>query len=89
MVAASANKLSVAFAVEHRPGTLVRALEALAGTGADLTKIESRPVPGRPWEYVFFVDLRFRHDQHGAEAALAALEPFTSMVKELGRYRAA
>jgi prephenate dehydratase len=55
----SANKLSVAFAVEHRPGTLVAALDRLAGAGVDLTKIESRPVPGRPWEYVFYVDLKF------------------------------
>jgi prephenate dehydratase len=53
------NKLSLAFAVEHRPGTLVTALERLRDTGVDLTKIESRPVPGRPWEYVFYVDLRF------------------------------
>lgn len=80
------NKLSVAFAVEHRPGTLVRALEALAATGADLTKIESRPVPGRPWEYIFFVDLRFRGGSSGAEAALAALSSTASMTKELGRY---
>ena len=40
-----ANKLTVAFAVEHRPGTLVRALELLAEAGVNLTKIESRPVP--------------------------------------------
>jgi prephenate dehydratase len=52
-----ANKMSLAFAVEHRPGSLVAALEKLRGSGADLTKIESRPVPGRPWEYVFYVDL--------------------------------
>ena len=86
---AQANKLSLAFAVEHRPGTLVRALQELAATGANLTKIESRPVPGRPWEYIFFVDLRFDEHRDGAEAALAALQPHCSMVKELGRYTAA
>ena len=42
------DKLSAAFAVEHRPGTLVRALQRLADAGVDLTKIESRPVPGKP-----------------------------------------
>lgn len=83
------NKLSLAFAVEHRPGTLVRALQELAGTGANLTKIESRPVPGRPWEYIFFVDLRFDEQHQGAEAALVALRGHCSMVKELGRYVAA
>ena len=85
---AEANKLSVAFAVEHQPGTLVRALEGLAAAGANLTKIESRPVPGRPWEYVFFVDLRY--DGEGtARAVMDLLARHGSFVKELGRYRAA
>ena len=82
------NKMSVAFAVEHRPGTLVAALDGLAKAGADLTKIESRPVPGKPWEYVFYVDLRFA-DSAVADAALEALRARCAMVKELGRYRAA
>ena len=74
--------------VEHRPGTLVAALQGLAEAGVDLTKIESRPVPGKPWEYVFYVDFRF--DSAGkADAALKALKRESSMVKELGRYRAA
>ena len=82
------DKMSVAFALEHRPGTLVRALESLATTGVDLTRIESRPVPGRPWEYVFYVELRFTGEPM-ADRALAALGPVCSMVKELGRYAAA
>jgi prephenate dehydratase len=82
------NKMSVAFAIDHRPGTLVAALQLLAGAGIDLTKIESRPVPGRPWEYVFYVDLRFDSVAR-ADAALAALRSHCRMVKELGRYRAA
>ncbi len=82
------NKMSLAFAVEHRPGTLVGALQALAEVGADLTQIESRPVPGRPWEYVFYVDLRFAGEAM-ADAAVAALRPHCGMVKELGRYREA
>lgn len=81
-----ANKLSLAFAVDHRPGTLVRALQQLATAGADLTKIESRPVAGRPWEYIFFVDLRFNGGDAGAATVLAALHGTTTMVKELGRY---
>jgi prephenate dehydratase len=82
------DKMSVAFAVEHRPGTLVAALQALAGVGVDLTQIESRPVPGKPWEYVFYVDLRIA-DEAMASAALLALRPHCGMVKELGRYKAA
>jgi prephenate dehydratase len=83
-----ANKMSLAFALENRPGSLVRALEKLAVAGADLTKIESRPVPGRPWEYIFYADLRFV-DSSVAERALEALITHCPMVKELGSYRAA
>lgn len=82
------NKMSLAFAIEHRPGTLVAALERLARAGVDLTKIESRPVPGSPWEYVFYVDVRFDSPDR-AETAVAALTEHCRMVKVLGRYRAA
>jgi len=85
---AAPDKMSVAFALEHRPGTLVRALEALAATGVDLTRIESRPVPGRPWEYIFYVELRFTGEPM-ADRALTALAPVCALVKELGRYAAA
>ena len=44
------DKMSVAFSVAHEPGTLIRALEVFRGAGMNLTRIESRPVPGRPWE---------------------------------------
>jgi prephenate dehydratase len=85
---AEPDKLSVAFALEHRPGTLVKALEALASAGVNLTRIESRPVPGQPWEYVFFVELRFASTAI-ADAAINALRAETRMVRELGRYKAA
>jgi prephenate dehydratase len=83
-----ADKLSVAFAVEHRPGTLVAALQALADAGVNLTRIESRPVPGRPWEYVFYAELRFA-EVAMADRAVEGLRGYCGMVKELGRYRAA
>jgi len=87
-VEGAANKLSLAFAVEHRPGTLVAALERLRDAGVDLTKIESRPVPGKPWEYVFYVELRYA-DEGMADEAVRLLRPECGMVKELGRYAAA
>lgn len=85
---AQANKLSLAFSVENRPGTLVAALQELAQEGTNLTKIESRPVHGHPWEYVFYVDCQI-HSAEAAARALAALQPHCAMVKELGRYREA
>lgn len=87
-VGEEANKASIAFSVEHQPGSLVRALEEFARTGVNLTKIESRPVPGMPWEYVFFVDLRFESAAQ-IDAAIAQLARRCQMVKELGRYVAA
>jgi prephenate dehydratase len=83
-----ANKISLAFSVENRPGSLVAALTALADLGTNLSKIESRPVHGKPWQYVFYVDCQLRSAQE-AEQALAALRPHCSLVKELGRYREA
>ena len=85
---AGANKASLAFVVLHRPGTLVEALQEIAQAGVNLTKIESRPVPGMPWEYVFFVDLRFESSGQ-MDAVLAGLAGHCEMVKELGRYVAA
>ncbi len=82
---APANKMSIAFSVEHRPGSLVEALQLLSGAGVDLTKIESRPVPGRPWEYVFYVEFRFGEIAQ-AETVFKALRQQCGMVKELGRY---
>lgn len=82
-----ANKVSAAFALDHRPGTLVTALQRLAEAGVNLTKIESRPVPGQPWEYVFFVE--FRYEDAAADAALDSLRGVSRMVHELGRYAAA
>ncbi len=86
--AVDANKMSLAFAIEHRPGTLVAALQRLAEAGVDLTKIESRPVPGSPWEYVFYVDVRFDSWEQ-AEEALTALGKHCRMMKVLGCYKAA
>lgn len=81
----NANKMSLAFTVENRVGTLVAALSELAREGTNLTKIESRPVHGRPWEYVFYVDCQLHTAADGARA-IEALRTHCSMVKELGRY---
>ena len=82
------NKISLAFSLEHKPGSLVKALTELAWIGANMTKIESRPVHGKPWEYIFFVDCQIQKAEDGARA-VEALKPHCAMVKELGRYREA
>ena len=81
-----ANKVSLAFSVENCPGSLVTALNELAAIGTNLTKIESRPVHGKPWEYIFYVDCQI-HSAEEADRAIEALESHCAMVKVLGRYR--
>jgi prephenate dehydratase len=83
-----ANKLSLAFSIEHRPGSLVAVLQALASLGTNLTKIESRPVHGKPWEYIFYVDCQIGSAEEGTRAR-DALTAHCAMVKELGRYKEA
>lgn len=83
----SSDKVSLAFTVENRPGTLVAALEVFASQGTNLTRIESRPVQGRPWQYVFYADYQLSSPET-ADIALRLLAKHCSMVKELGRYRA-
>ena len=83
--AAAVNKTSLAFTVSHPPGTLVAALQILAAEQANLTKIQSRPVHGQPWHYVFFVDCDVA-DAEMADRVLAGLQGHCLVVRELGRY---
>ena len=83
-----ANKISLAFSVENRPGSLVSSLQGLASLGTNLTKIESRPVQGKPWEYIFYVDCQLNNPEEG-ERAIATLKAHCAMVKSLGCYKEA
>ena len=83
-----ANKISLSFTIDNKVGALVAALSELAGAGTNLTKIESRPVHGHPWEYIFFVDCHLNSPLDG-DIAIKALRQHCSMVKELGRYKEA
>lgn len=82
------DKVSLAFSVENRPGSLVEALQVFSRMGTNITRIESRPVPGRPWEYVFYADYQLA-DPALADRVLELLPAHCSMVRELGRYQAA
>lgn len=84
----NANTTSVAFALKNAPGALFRALSVFALRDIDLTRIESRPIRGRPWEYVFYVDFRRGRDE-AARNALRHLAEIAEFVKVLGVYRAA
>ena len=83
-----ANKTSVAFSTANVSGALFKALSVFALREISLSKIESRPVPGRPWEYVFYADLLVG-DEPRARKAMAHLAEISDFVKVLGIYPAA
>jgi prephenate dehydratase len=83
-----ANKTSIAFKVRNVPGALFKSLSVFALRDISLSKIESRPMRGRPWEYVFYVDF-LRGDDEPAQNALRHLGEVAEFVKVLGVYPAA
>ena len=82
------SKSSIAFALKNVPGVLFKALSVFALRDISLSKIESRPMRGRPWEYVFFADI-LRGDDEAARNALRHLGEIAEFVKVLGVYPAA
>jgi chorismate mutase/prephenate dehydratase len=81
-------KTSLILVTRHEEGALLRCLEVLAATGHSMTKLESRPRPGRPWEYLFFMDIEGNVDDPRTAAALDELRTAALFVKILGSYPA-
>jgi prephenate dehydratase len=88
LIPPGANKTSIAFQVKNLPGALFKSLSVFALRDISLSKIESRPMRGRPWEYVFYVDF-LRGDDEPARNALRHLGEVAEFVKVLGVYPAA
>ncbi|MBI3768048.1 MAG: prephenate dehydratase [Deltaproteobacteria bacterium] len=82
------DKTSVLCTVKDEVGVLAKLLQPLARARVSLHKIESRPLRGRPWEYVFFLDLRGHRSDARVRRALARMAPLTTMMKILGSYSA-
>jgi prephenate dehydratase len=88
LIPAGANKTSIAYKLKNQPGALFKSLSVFALRDISLSKIESRPLRGRPWEYVFYVDF-LRGDDEPARNALRHLGEVAEFVKVLGIYPAA
>src|SRR5438477_2148496 len=84
--AAPADKTTVVFTVPNAPGALFKALSVFSLRDVDLTKLESRPIPGRPWEYLFYVDLASARDELRCARALTHLGEFAPTLRVLGSY---
>ena len=83
------NKSSLVFGVGHVAGSLYRCLGALAERHLNLTKLESRPRPGRRWEYVFYADVESAADLPTMIEALAELSQHATFTRLLGTYEGA
>jgi prephenate dehydratase len=84
-----ANKTTIVFALPSTPGALFKALSVFALRDINLTKLESRPIRGRPWEYLFYIEVEARRDDLNCARALTHLAEFAKWTRVLGSYQGA
>ena len=82
----NAGKISVCFELPHKSGTLYNMLSHFIYNGLSMTKIESRPIPGRNWEYRFFVDFEGNLEDSAVKNALRGIRQEASHVRVFGNY---
>jgi len=80
------NKASIFFTVAHRFGSLSKILSILSYYEINLAKIQSMPIPGKDWEYMFYVDVEI-NDYEMYLKSLDAIRPFTPSLGILGEYK--
>src|SRR5438552_6287887 len=85
----AANKVSVVFSTRNVPRALFKSLSVFALRDLDLTKLESRPLRGRPWEYFFYLDFKGHVREERSKNALAHLGEIANLLRVLGCYKSA
>ena len=85
-VSPHANKVSIVFSTRNLPGALFKCLSVFALRDIDLSKLESRPLRGKPWEYMFYVDFIGNTREARCQKALAHLAEVTNLLRVLGCY---
>jgi chorismate mutase/prephenate dehydratase len=81
-----ANKITLVVSLPHKPGSLYHVLSHFEQNGINMTNIESRPIPGRPWEYFFHMDITGHLNDEAVQDALAGLKQEDARYKLLGNY---
>ncbi|TAM79205.1 MAG: prephenate dehydratase [Acidobacteria bacterium] len=89
VVSTRANKVSIVFSTRNVPGALYKCLSVFALREIDLSKMESRPLSGRPWEYFFYLDFAGNVKEERCRKALEHLEEVTNFLRVLGCYESA
>lgn len=89
VVSPRANKVSIVFSTPNVPGALYKCLSVFALRDIDLSKMESRPLSGRPWEYFFYLDFAGNIKEKRCRKALEHLEEVTNFLRVLGCYESA
>jgi prephenate dehydratase len=89
VVSPRANKVSIVFSTRNVPGALYKCLSVFALRDIDLTKMESRPLSGRPWEYFFYLDFVGNIRDERCRKALDHLQEVTNFLRVLGCYESA
>jgi prephenate dehydratase len=82
-----ANKTTIVFALRSTPGSLFKALSVFALRDINLTKLESRPIRGAPWEYLFYVEVEANRDDLVFGRSLTHLAEFAKWTRVLGTYK--